>query len=116
MRGVERTGGSSRRTLSNMDTERKRKLKVWMNKGSAVGWAIAGVLSFPLGWAYTVAFVTIASIYANVKTDWGTAEAADDRQVLDAIGELRQVVIDQRHCPCCPQWGVEGAGTPPVST
>jgi hypothetical protein len=88
-----------------MDKDTKRKVNVWVNKGSAIAWAIAGVLSFILGWAYSVAFVTIASIYANVKTDWGTAEAADDRTVLDAIDQLRKAVLERQHCPCCPQWG-----------
>lgn len=66
--------------------------RVWFNRACAVGWAVAGFLAFPLGWAYSVAFVTVASIYANVKTDWGTAEAADNREVLKAIAELRREV------------------------
>lgn len=62
--------------------------RVWFNRLSAIGWAVAGVAAFPLGWAYSVAFVTIASIYANVKTDWGAAEsarAADGDQKMDDI-------------------------------
>lgn len=73
--------------------------RVWFNRVSAVCWALAGFLAFPLGWAYSVAFVTVASIYANVKTDWGTAEAADDSRVLDAIAELREEVrANACHC------------------
>lgn len=75
------------------------KKVVWFNRLSAIGWAVAGVLSFILGWAYSVAFVTIASIYANVKTDWGTAAAEDNSQVLDAIAELRKEVrANACHC------------------
>lgn len=70
--------------------------RVWFNKISALAWLVAGLASFPLGWAYSVAFVTIASIYANVKTDWGTAEAADDSAVLDEIKQLRADVADLR--------------------
>jgi hypothetical protein len=66
------------------------KKVVWFNRLCALGWAVAGVLSFPLGWAYSVAFVTIASIYANVKTDWGAGAAEDDSQVLEAIANLRE--------------------------
>lgn len=62
--------------------------RVWFNRLSAVGWAVAGVAAFPLGWAYSVAFVTIASIYANVKTDWGTAESA---RAADLEAELKEI-------------------------
>jgi hypothetical protein len=65
--------------------------RVWFNRLSAIGWAVAGIAAFPLGWAYSVAFVTIASIYANVKTDWGAAEsarAADGDAKLDEIKAL----------------------------
>lgn len=68
---------------------------VWFNRACAIGWVVAGVASFPLGWAYSVAFVTIASIYANVKTDWGTAEAADDTEVLKELRELKQLIEER---------------------
>lgn len=70
--------------------------RVWFNKASAVLWALAGIAAFPLGWAYSVAFVTIASIYANVKTDWGTAEAADDRPIMAELKKLRAEVRELR--------------------
>lgn len=81
--------------------------RVLFNRGSAVLWVIAGVLAFPLGWAYSVAFVTVASIYANVKTDWGTAEAADDSKVLEAIAELRREVRESA-CHCAQPVQQEG--------
>lgn len=68
------------------------KVRVWFNRLSAVGWVVAGIAAFPLHWAYSVAFVTIASIYANVKTDWGAAEAADHSEVLDEIRELKRMI------------------------
>lgn len=74
---------------------------VWFNRLSAIGWVVAGVLAFILGWAYSVAFVTVASIYANVKTDWGTAAAEDDSRVLEAITELREEV--RTHACQCPE-------------
>lgn len=74
---------------------------MWFNRACAVGWAVAGILAFPLGWAYSVAFVTVASIYANVKTDWGTAEAADNSEVLEALAELRKEV--RAHACHCAQ-------------
>ncbi len=59
--------------------------KVWFNRISALAWVILGAVSFPLGWADSVALVWLASVYANVKTDIGTAEAADDRAVCERL-------------------------------
>jgi hypothetical protein len=39
-----------------------------------------------------VAFVIIASVYANVKSDWGAAEAADDRDVLDRLERIEALL------------------------
>ncbi len=36
--------------------------------------------------------VWIASLYANIKTDWGTAEATDNREVMKALKELKEAV------------------------
>lgn len=80
---------------------------VWFNRISAILWVLAGIAAFPLGWAYSVAFVTIASIYANVKTDWGTAEAADNAEVLKAIAELRKEVRAHA-CQCSESVHREG--------
>lgn len=66
--------------------------RVWFNRLSAIGWAVAGVAAFPLGWAYSVAFVTIASIYANVKTDWGAAESARSADLAEHLKEVRAIL------------------------
>ena len=52
---------------------------------------IWGALLVPslLFWPESVAFVIFASVYANVKSDWGAAEAADDRRVQRQIALLR---------------------------
>lgn len=63
----------------------KRRLKVWIHRSRAIVWAIVGALSFPLGWANSVVLVWIASLYANVSTDWGNGEAADNRELLDRL-------------------------------
>lgn len=68
--------------------------RVWFHRISAFGWALAGIMSFPLGWAASLAFVVIASVYANVKSDWGAAEAADDREVLERLDRL-QATVDE---------------------
>lgn len=61
---------------------------VWFHRARAVAWVVAGVVAFLTGWADMVWFVTIASLYANVASDWASSEAADDRKVLDAVAEL----------------------------
>ncbi len=64
--------------------------KIWFHRARAILWGIVGVLSFPLGWANSVVLVWIASLYANVSTDWGNAEAADDRAVLERLDRIEQ--------------------------
>jgi hypothetical protein len=68
------------------------KRRVLFNKASAVFWLLLGIASFPLGWSSNVVMVWIASVYANVKTDWGTAEAADDTVLIKRLDELQYQV------------------------
>lgn len=70
--------------------------RVWFHRARAVAWAIVGTLSFPLGWANSVVLVWIASLYANISTDWGAAEAADDTDLRREIEQLRMSVDSQR--------------------
>lgn len=80
-------------------------VKVWFHRTRAAVWVIAGIASFPLGWADSVAVVWIASVYANVISDFGAGEAADDRRVLDELCALREQVarletmIENHHQP-----------------
>lgn len=75
---------------------RRGPWRVWLHRGRAVLWAIAGVASFPLGWANSVALVWFASVYANVVSDWGAAEAADDREVLDRLDRIEEILRELR--------------------
>lgn len=67
-------------------------LRVWFHRSRAVAWVLVGVASFLLGWTDSVTLVLIASLYANVVTDWGAAEAADNREVLRRIASLEKKV------------------------
>ena len=56
-----------------------------------------------LWWPESVAFVIVASVYANVKSDWGAAEASDDRAIRRELEllrlEVRYLTIFRPHDP-----------------
>lgn len=62
----------------------------------AIAWVVIGIVSFPLGWASSVALVWIASVYANFVGELGAAEAADDEAVLTEVRALREQVAELR--------------------
>lgn len=66
--------------------------KVWFHRTRALAWIIVGVLSFPLGWANSVALVWIASVYANTVSDLTAAEASDDRAVLERLDRIEALL------------------------
>lgn len=76
-------------------TGRKPPKSVLFNRVCAVVWAVALIPAY-LWWAESVLFVIVASIYANVKSDWGAAAAADDREVLGEVAELRREIRSLR--------------------
>jgi hypothetical protein len=76
------------------------KGKVLRQKLMAIAWVAFGVLSFVLGWQNNVALVWMASVYANVKTDWGTAEAADDSHTIAKLREIIREELDNHQCSC----------------
>lgn len=77
------------------------KRRVWFHRARAAVWAVFGTLSFAVGWADSIALVWAASVYANVVSDLGAAEAADDRKILDRLDhvddQLREIrgVLDR---------------------
>jgi hypothetical protein len=72
---------------------------VLFHRASAVVWALLAVPAL-LWWPDSVAFVIVASVYANVKSDWGAAEAADDSTVLAELHRLNRMIAS-RQCPTC---------------
>lgn len=67
-----------------MARRRNGRAMVWFHRFRAIVWA-ALIVPALLWWPESVAFVIIASVYANVVSDWSAAEAADDREVLDKL-------------------------------
>ncbi len=81
---------------------RRIRAAVWFHRASACVWALLMAPAL-LWWPDSVAFVIVASIYANVKSDWGAAEAADDSRVLDRLDDVERLVAATR-C-CCERGG-----------
>ncbi len=75
-----------------------RRRAVLFHRASAVVWLLLTIPAL-LWWSDSVAFVIVASIYANVKSDWGAAEAADDRQVMDELHRAEALLGGR--CPRC---------------
>jgi hypothetical protein len=57
-------------------------------------WALLLVPAL-IWWPQSVAFVIVASVYANVKSDLGAAEAADDRAVLDRLDRIERLLREE---------------------
>lgn len=53
-------------------------------------WVGVGIASFVFGFENSVVLVWIASLYANIVSDWGAAEAADDREIVDRLDRIEE--------------------------
>ncbi len=74
----------------------RRRAAVLFHRVSAAVWAALLVPAL-LWWQESILFVIAASIYANVKSDIGAANAADDREVLVRLDRI-EARLD---CPEC---------------
>ena len=61
--------------------------RILFHRVSAIVWALLLIPAL-LWWRESLWFVIVASIYANVKSDWGAAEAADDRDLARQMRAL----------------------------
>jgi hypothetical protein len=69
-----------------------KRFKITFHKARAVIWLLFGLVSFLLGWQNQVSLVWLASIYANVVSDWGAGEAADDEDVIKRLSQIEQAL------------------------
>ncbi len=76
--------------------------RVLFHKCSSVVWMLLLIPSW-LWWRDSVFWVIAISIYANIKSDWAAAEAADDstlmcelEKIMSELTELREEVKDLR--------------------
>lgn len=63
--------------------------RVWFHRISALIW-LALLIPALLWWSESLWFVIMASVYANVKSDWGAAEAADDRALHERLARIEE--------------------------
>lgn len=61
--------------------------RILFHRVSAIVWILLLIPAL-LWWRESLWFVIVASVYANVKSDWGAAEAADDRDLAHQLRAL----------------------------
>lgn len=72
------------------------KRKILFHRFSAAIWALLLVPAL-IWWKDSVTFVILASIYANVKSDWGAAEAADERELVQRLARIEEELVMLRN-------------------
>lgn len=72
-------------------TRRRAPRAVWFHRASAAVWLLLAIPAL-LWWRASVLFVIAASIYANVKSDIGAANAADDSAVLARLDRIERLI------------------------
>lgn len=86
-----------------MAKSRKTSKRVWFARARAAVWSALTPCAL-LWWPTSVAFVIVASMYANVTSDLAIAEAADNTVVLDRLdrleGLMQQVLEHLAHRAC----------------
>lgn len=58
------------------------------NLARSIFWVILIFPSYFLGWVYSVAFVAVCSLYANVASDFAAYRADDNKEVLKKLEEI----------------------------
>lgn len=58
----------------------------WFSLGRVVFWSVVAILAYVYGWLESVAFVAVASLYANIASDFA-AWRADDNPAFERIEE-----------------------------
>lgn len=58
------------------------------NLARATFWVLLIIPSYLLGWVYSVAFVSIVSIYANAASDFASWRADDNKELLEKLDSL----------------------------
>lgn len=57
-----------------------------------IGWAVALPLAYVYGWIYSVAFVSLCSIYANIASDFAAWRADSNPELAEIIAKLDAIL------------------------
>ncbi|MEU4558545.1 hypothetical protein AB0F72_09145 [Actinoplanes sp. NPDC023936] len=65
--------------------------KVWIHRGATI---VCALLAIPavLWWSDSVLFVILLSLTTQAWTSWGSAEAADDRELSTRLDRIEQLL------------------------
>jgi hypothetical protein len=66
--------------------------RIWFHRSRAVGWVLLGAATFIFGFQDSVVMVWIASVYANVVSDWTAGEALDHRDLTKRLDRLEELL------------------------
>lgn len=71
------------------------KRRIWFHRSRAVGWVLLGIATFIFGLQDSVVMVWIASVYANVVSDWTAGEALDHKDLTKRLVRIEKLLRDR---------------------
>lgn len=60
----------------------------------AAVWVAAIPTAYFLGWIYSVAFVSLCSLYANAASDWAAYRADQNHDLLTRLTRIEDLLLD----------------------
>lgn len=72
---------------------RADRLSRRFNLVRAIGWAGMIPISYFFGWIYSVAFVSVCSLYANAASDWAAYRADQNRDLLERLTRIEELLL-----------------------
>jgi hypothetical protein len=80
---------------------RKTNWKVWFGRVRAIAWLIGGLVALLAGATDSVALVWWASVYANAESGFATAEASNNKEVMEKLDRIERNQREGVHCNGC---------------
>jgi hypothetical protein len=62
------------------------------NLARSIAWAGAIPVAYFAGWIYSVAFVSICSLYANAASDWASYRADQNRDLIARLVRIERML------------------------
>lgn len=70
--------------------------RIWFHRGRAIGWVFLGAATFIFGFQDSVVMVWIASVYANVVSDWTAGEALDHKDITKRLDRIEKILKKEK--------------------